>query len=141
MKTLLIVTSMLFLCAVGAQARLGETPEQIEKRFGAPTFKGVNSNEYRKNGFEILVIYKNGVSVAEHYANKGITETDVKRILSGQDAAGWTDYTKDHNSVAWQSVTSRHLAIWYKTDGRLSVTTRAEVDAGVEKRKKATEGF
>ncbi len=140
MKTIIIVTSMI-LCAVGVQARLGETPEQIEKRFGAPTFKGVNSNEYNKNGFEILVIYKNGVSVAEHYTRRGITETDVKRILSGQDAAGWNDYAKDHNSVAWQSITNRHLAIWYKTEGRLSVTTRSEVDAGVEKRKKATDGF
>jgi TPR repeat protein len=61
--------------AAPCQAKLGETPEQIEARYGRPidVFAGtpLAKRTYRFEGYGIGVIYLNGVSVAESLEASG----------------------------------------------------------------------
>ena len=60
--------------ACSANARLGETTEQVETRYGKPlktfTVKEGMSSIYETNGFKIVVQFRNKKSSAEKYSHK-----------------------------------------------------------------------
>jgi hypothetical protein len=83
---------LLFGTASIAQARLGETPEQIAARFGktepllsAPSsgpWTGLHVQFFKKQGFEIQVLLAN-VSVGETYDASGkLTENQIQALLA-----------------------------------------------------------
>jgi hypothetical protein len=85
--------------ATFAEARLGETPEQISTRFGTGTqpFKetigrdtGLVLREYHKHGFEITVLYTD-ISVAESYeARTSLSQRQIDALLA-DNSAGYLD--------------------------------------------------
>ena len=102
--------------ATFAQARLGETPEQISTRFGMGTqpFKetigrdtGLMLREYHKHGFEITVLYSD-ISVAESYeARTSLSQHQIAALLA-DNSAGYL----------WKEVSNAQQGrLWVRTDG------------------------
>jgi hypothetical protein len=73
MKTvrLLILISSFFLCANLALARVGETEEQCDHRYGKPAGRWDDYIGYRKlyhwHGFDVMVTFVDGVSRREMF--------------------------------------------------------------------------
>lgn len=74
-----IMAMALLFASVPAQARLGESSAECEKRYGKPVFSreldgGYSLRYYSKNGFLVGVTTKDGVSVAVSYSkpNSGL---------------------------------------------------------------------
>ena len=93
MKHILILT--LLTMGVAAHARLGETAEQIQKRYGNPIpfsiaylavdfGSGLAQTNYVFNGYKITVVYKEGKSVKEtleHRALEMIAEEEGINLI------------------------------------------------------------
>ena len=94
MNTILIATLALILAAVPASARIGETVEQCEKRYGkAYPVRQSSDTMFRKNGFDIVVSFYAGKCDSIYYIkNDGgfnpITEEE-QQILRESNAEGW----------------------------------------------------
>ncbi len=69
---------LLGLGAVTALARLGETTNEVQARYGAPvgqdSFLGLPANSYNFSAFNVLVVFKEGKSFIE--ALKPLNESD-----------------------------------------------------------------
>jgi len=116
-----------FLCIVGltapAQARLGETADQLVARYGQPLSETDQKGEagkiplanviFEKGGFQVIVTLTNGVSVAEsiHKLNgQPLTLTEIRTLLTvNSQGHGWEApqmvqgekwWTRDDNATA-----------------------------------------
>jgi len=75
------------LLSLSAQARLGETPAQIEARYGKPDDKPliIRTNEYNLNynhaGYFIMVRFWNGKSVEEDISSDGYLDDESAKNL------------------------------------------------------------
>ena len=91
MKTLCVVLTALLLAA-SAQARLGETEDQIVARLGEPMIHyGARSASFSRTymvpGFTVLVRYEYGVSVSESYVPQvRVGDTQVSGKMKREDA-------------------------------------------------------
>jgi hypothetical protein len=77
MKRLLLLGLAIWLCAEHANARLGETPQEIAKRYGGhgDWFRaraGLKGAKYFCSFGEVSVIYDRGLSVCENVCNYGL---------------------------------------------------------------------
>jgi len=92
-----LVIAALTLFSLSAQARLGETPAQIEARYGKPwsTLSTISTNEYLRDyahgGYTIVVIFWNGKDAQEIIFAKTVLDDDVVKTLfttiSGKEQA------------------------------------------------------
>jgi hypothetical protein len=83
-------TRVLFVLAVLAAgcrtgfARLGESAQVIEQRYGAPVsaaaIPGFTQCVYEKESFAITVFYQNGVSVMESFARRGLDQATARQL-------------------------------------------------------------
>ena len=107
MKHALITVTFALLAALPAQARIGETSEEIDARYGqgqksADRLKNPETGtwKYSKGGFFIEVIFFNGKSIWEMFNRKDkvITDDDIKDILKVNSAPGtsWQFSGKEH---------------------------------------------
>src|ERR1017187_9069927 len=93
------------LLAVPAHARLGETTEQIEARYGKPIkatkpeSPATDAEVYEKNGFQITVGFYEGKSYYEQFRKIDpqkpnsfleITETERNRLLKANEKCRFT---------------------------------------------------
>lgn len=75
MKTVYLLLAI--TCPLLAQARLGETPEQIQKRYGSPSKKvldpicGLTTSNYLFKEYSIDVSFKDGLAVREAVKKAG----------------------------------------------------------------------
>jgi hypothetical protein len=87
-----LVLMLLFGTCSQAQARLGETPNQVAARFGkgVPLYLiphigpwvGLHLQEFKKQGFEIQVLFTH-ISVGETYrACSELTESQIQALLA-----------------------------------------------------------
>ena len=117
--------SLLFVIAITAtaQARLGETPDQLVARYGQPLSEADQKAEgikvaqaavvFQKGGFEIDATLSNGISVAESFKKingEALTIGEIRTLLSANSqgyeweaphvAQGGKDWTRDDNATA-----------------------------------------
>jgi hypothetical protein len=117
---------LLFYAAASiAQARLGETPDQIAARFGtcidSTTLSngpdaGLNLRQYSKQGFTILVYFKK-VSVEEDYQTRRLTENQIQALLSAN--SGGYRWTEKPTSMG---------RLWVRGDGATAHLADSEID-------------
>ena len=93
MKTFSILISTLLLCG-SAQARLGESPDEIQKRYGKPQRQGdrldkdsgLPQSDYIFKDYSITVVFKEGKCVREWVNKKDyglITDEEVFKLIKG----------------------------------------------------------
>jgi hypothetical protein len=88
MKSSSLLAALLLVATAAAQARVGETQQQIATRYGdgkkakIQRLAGADTYEYRKDGFYVEVVLLDGKSVWEIYAHeKGTTDEVIKELL------------------------------------------------------------
>ena len=140
MRIVLLASALIVTVSATAQARLGETPDQLVARYGQPLNEVDQKPDgakiplarvsFQKGGFEITVTITNGLSVQEIFKKlngEPITVPEA-RILLNANAQGleWNAprqtsdaliWTRDDNAVAQLSsdgsmiIRSRELAV------------------------------
>jgi hypothetical protein len=110
MKRPLIATALALFATLTANARIGETQQEIATRYGegrksgdrlkAP---GAETWKYSAGGFSIEVVYVNGKSVWELFERKDkvITDDDIKDLLKVNGAPG-TNWRFDRRENRWE---------------------------------------
>lgn len=64
-----LLMAVMVMAAATVEARLGETEEQLEKRYGKPVYKGDYSTLYAvTGGYMVSVTFEGGLSVSERYS-------------------------------------------------------------------------
>ena len=65
-------------------ARLGESPQAVQQRYGQPVSTGVVTPftrcVYEKDSFAITVFFRNGVSVVETFAKRGLDQATARQV-------------------------------------------------------------
>jgi hypothetical protein len=117
---------LLFYSAASmAQARLGETPDQIAARFGtcidSTTLQngsdaGLNLRQYSKQGFTILVYFKK-VSIEEDYQTRRLAEPQIQDLLSANS-----------EGYQWTEKPTARGRFWVRGDGATAHLTDSEID-------------
>ena len=112
MKHPVALSLLLFFGAASmAQARLGETPDQVTARFGngGPFFiipggphDGLKQQEFRKQGFDIQVLFTD-FSVGETYhATSTLTDGQIQALLAANSEGHlWKESTTGGASRLW----------------------------------------
>jgi hypothetical protein len=82
-------TAFFWVLAAGSLtgfARLGETPQIIAQRYGAPVstgaIPGFTRCLYEKESFAITIFYQNGVSVMESFARRGLDQATARQLAT-----------------------------------------------------------
>jgi hypothetical protein len=154
------ILSLLFIVGVTAtaQARLGETPDQLVARYGQPLSEADQKAEgikvalaavvFQKGGFEVDVTVVDGVSVQEVFKkiNGGpLTNGEVKILLNANSQGlGWEapDKTQDGGKL-WKR--DDNATAFVSPDGTLTIKSRdLAVKEAVAKKQEKTpslEGF
>ena len=148
----------LFLIAIAASqafARIGESPEQCQQRYGAPFESHPDSAGYHKSGFIIGVSFYEGKvvrilyrKVAEISPGTGgnISDNDIEQFLKLN--AGKSTWNKPQVSSidnVWHSVDGSLYAVYRKSDNSLTIATKGyyeRLNAAMKaKQKKTLQGF
>ena len=136
-KLSLLILALGVSASASAFARIGETTNQVDKRYGAPLETTKNSGESRRysfGGFTVLVNFERGISQCEVYQRKDTSrmmEGEIRGLL-GANAGGsaWRD-DPDEGSDAYiyrsQDGRSR-IAIYNLLRHDLMVTSKAFLD-------------
>jgi hypothetical protein len=143
MKPALLLSFLLL--AAPAYARLGETTEQIEARYGKPTraakpeSPATDAEVYEKNGFDITVGYYEGKSYYEEFRKP---ETKEPRHLQEITTTELNCLLKANQFSPSFSPLDRREKLW-SNDGRLEAVYANQVftirSMRVEKQKEADE--
>jgi hypothetical protein len=138
MKTKLFLLILGLSVSASAFARIGETTEQVDKRYGAPLLETTKNNgesrRYSFRGFTILVTFERGISQCEVYQKKDtsrMTEAEIKGLL-GANAGGspWRDDAEEGSDLyLYRSKDGRsRIAIYNLLGHDLMVTSKAFLD-------------
>jgi len=120
-----LILAVLFLTANNAQARLGETVDQLTARYGQGTNAGKNVLVFHKQNWTITVRFIDGVSASEQYQKGGGPSNDDINTLLSINAEGqtWRIKTVQHTLgellVPTLATTGR---CWERDDGALAYT-------------------
>ena len=108
MKLRIVIMTAVFLAAVSAHARVGETQKQIATRYGdgkkaqSQRLAGAETFEYSKDDFYVEVVILEGKSVWEIYAHKkGTTDDVIKELLKVNSRAEAT-WHFDRKANRWE---------------------------------------
>jgi hypothetical protein len=112
-KSLLALTVLLLSVAVPLKARLGESPDRIEARYGAPLTceNGVGCRDfrhtYKHGGFVIVVCFLDEKSQCESYSNENgepLAPEDIQTLLAINGRGGrWNLKKNTESSRQWVS--------------------------------------
>jgi len=119
-RSLAVLATASFIIGT-AQARIGDTEEQIRTRYGNPiTVLPSRSSDagltkcYSSDGFSIAVTYLNGHSVREMFAksdNSKITKTEIDRLINGRASTS----SEEVHMVGPENVTAS-VQLWRSVD-------------------------
>lgn len=125
-RALAILAAASFMIGT-AEARIGDTEEQIRTRYGNPiTMLSSRPRDpgltkcYSSDGFSIAVTYLNGHSVREMFVksdNSTITRTEIHRLINGHASASSKEVEQ---MVGPESVTAS-VQVWRSADQRSRV--------------------
>lgn len=129
-----------------AQARIGDTEEQIRTRYGNPiTVLPTRPRDagltkcYSSDGFSIAVTYLKGHSVREMFVksdNSKIKKTEIERLINGHSSASSKEVqpmfgpeSVTASVQVWRSADQRsRVAIYDSRTGGLFITTQQFID-------------
>jgi len=120
-----LIIAVLFLAANTAQARLGETADQLTARYGQGTGVGTNVQTFHKQNWTITVWLKDGVSAAEQYQKVGGPSDDDINTLLSNNAQGQTWKVKTVQHTLGEMLVPTVATIsrcWVRDDGTLAYT-------------------
>ena len=131
MKTTLLLIAFMF--STPAFARIGETTEELGKRYGKAreiTREKVETRRYSFRGYTVLVGLDQGISQFEMYRredNARMSEPEIQGLL--QANAGKSEWLDDpdeniDNFVYWSKDKKTRLAIYTLATHRLMVTSK-----------------
>ena len=132
MKTPLFLIALIF--STSAFARIGETTEEIDKRYGQPleTIRDkVETRRYSFRGYNVLVGLDRGISQCEIYQKKDnsrMTEEELRGLLQANAGKSkWNDDPDENleSFVYWSRDKKTRVALYYLATHRLMVTSKA----------------
>lgn len=150
-----LISALLVLLFTTSHARIGESQEEIEKRYGkskkdtAPLEPATIAKWYLKSGLAISVGFLDGKSCYEFYMKgerKEFSDAEIEALLEANQ--GKSKFKKkDGLSInpEWETEDGKTLAHYSKIEGNLTICsqewmeTRAKIQA--EKEKKNLNGF
>lgn len=110
MKTLIIAALIVVACLTTVNARVGETEQQIDARYGKPvndtahTIVG-RAKQYALNGYKIMVVFIDGISQAETIKKLSGApfSSDEVKVLVANNGAGlrWIEMNSDGTRQEW----------------------------------------
>jgi hypothetical protein len=136
-KLFLLILALGVNASASAFARIGETIEQVDKRYGAPletTKKNGESRRYSFGGFTILVNFERGISQCEVYQKKDVsrmTEAEIRGLLEANAGVSpWQgDADEGSDTYIYRSKDGRSRIAIYNLPGHdLMVTSKAFLD-------------
>jgi hypothetical protein len=131
MKTPLLLIALMF-CTT-AFARIGETTEQLTKRYGHPVEKSHDNGEsrlYSFRGFTILVGLDQGISQCEVYQkmdHSRMSEAEIRGLLDANVSnSAWRDDPEEGSNdyLYWSRDKKTRVAIYHLTTHTLLVTSK-----------------
>lgn len=142
MKIFSIASLAILLSGFSAFARLGETPNQCQMRYGSSTGQSGPYFTYYKDHFDIMVLFRDGKSVEETFFIVGavLSEENISEFLNANsDGSSWkTSNTSSYRH--YQRLDNRAYATL--NHGKLTVQTRAESKTEIiVPGKQSTSGF
>jgi hypothetical protein len=99
-------------------ARLGESPESVEQRYGKPLSSTSLSDftrcMYEKESFAITVFYQNGVSVLETFAKRGLDQATARQVVAlvAAYSIGCPDATQECKIRMASGITAKDEVFW-----------------------------
>ena len=132
MKTSLLLIALMF--STPAFARIGETTEQIDKRYGQPLETKRDKEEIRRYSFRdftVLVGVDRGISQCEVYQKKDnsrMTEAEIQGLLQANAGKSDWNYEPDENLesfIYWSRDKRTRVAIYNLATHGLMVTSKA----------------
>lgn len=133
-KLLLLLPAFLLLGAVPSPARLGESPNRVEARYGAPVKvqNGARIRDfectYKHAGFTVVVHFLDEKSQCESYVNDSgveLSQEEIQRLLEVNRHGGkWKRKEDVHGSQKWD-LNSGEATATYQTqaDHALEIRT------------------
>lgn len=134
MRTLyhLATAAFLALGALPAQARLGETEKEIEKRYGPPVRKLMAATKrdktrlYSFKGMQIKVTFLDGKSQLENYSRpstKKLIESEINLLMKvNAPDLEWLELKAENDDRSWVSQDAA-FGVTYE-DGELRIFTK-----------------
>jgi hypothetical protein len=111
MRLLILLLLFCFVLSITSVARIGETPEQLEKRYGAPSKMarddrpGMTVGSYSHGGVSILVSFVNGISSAEYYRKENggkFSDHEIEVILeANRQTSAWKQTQSEPGGRNW----------------------------------------
>ena len=101
-----------------ASARLGDSPEALEQRYGAPVSTSIVSGftrcQYLKASFTITIFFQNGVSVLETFACRGFSEQLATAVVDhmANRSVGEPDQTQENQIRQAAGITYKDEVFW-----------------------------
>jgi hypothetical protein len=151
-SALVPIAAALLLATSNAFARIGETENEIEARYGKPIvadtedFRGHRLILFRTNGMEIGVAFRDGKSAMEIYSNQDKSHISANEIqlLLGANAAGGK-WTKSEYVPMWNLSSEDRVALLTADGRKFSVCLKDYVEvskaAGEKDEKEKLKGF
>ena len=136
MKTKLLSLIIVVALSASAFARIGETTEQIDKRYGHPLETKRNKEETRRYSFRdftVLVGVDRGISQCEVYRKKDnsrMTEDEIRGLLQANAGKSDWNYEPDENVesyIYWSRDRRTRVAIYTLVTHNLMVTSKASL--------------
>lgn len=119
--------ALVLLSWQSALARLGETSQEMAKRYGpaisSGSLPGFTQSTYEKQSFEIVVFYKDGVSVLEKFAKRGLDQETARQVamLVAATSIGCPDATQEAVIRQASGITTKDEVFWNWTNGGQAV--------------------
>lgn len=143
----------LLLLTATAHARLGETKEQIQVRYGKPIQQTDADADYAKNIWRVTVIFIDGKSVSEKFTKAegaDLSHNEVDILLQRNSNNDWVQLSGDKGRRRWQrgnglqlaEFTGKALRIWTKKQDDIETARSDERDRKkAEEERKTLDGF
>jgi hypothetical protein len=151
MKKPFIALILTFTATLSASARVGETQQEINARYGTgglsdiQRMPGAETYKFMKGDFQVEVVIYEGKSVWEIFqrqtGDKNITDAEIKEILNAYKEGGRT-WFYDQRLKRWdRSNKPKYVAYrWPGHEDYLCIKDLAVCDA-LEKGNKGSKGF
>jgi hypothetical protein len=116
--SLLCFLTLLAAGSSSALARLGETSQAIEDRYGPPLSSAVISDftrcQYLKQSYVMTIFYKDGHSVLEIFAKRGFVQDEAGKVVSlvAAHPVDVPDATKEDEIRQAAGITCKDVVFW-----------------------------
>jgi hypothetical protein len=135
MKTSILAALLVLIFCYSANGRLGETIEQVEKRYYSHNAVGGDYiRRYSFHGYRILVTFSpKGISVLECFLKEDgdtMTDEEIESILSANTLGSNWQVLPNYDCKVWHLESKKAQAMY--RDKQLSLGTNFHVDSVLE---------